>query len=370
MAKDYYGILGVSGDASDGEIKKAYRKLAVRYHPDKNPGDKSAEEKFKEISHAYEILGDPQKRAQYDQFGDAASQAGAGGFHDPFDIFRGVFSGGFGDIFGQMFGFGGEAGAGSNRGRDLEYVLQMDFLEAAKGAERKIRVRRYEPCAACAGSGAKPGTGFSTCPQCGGSGSIIQSGGFFRVSRTCALCRGSGKVIKEPCSACNGTGRKEASREIEVNIPAGVDTGTRVRVSGEGEAGLYGGAKGDLYIVISVREDENFTRKGYDVYSLVRVPFTRFVFGGEIEIAVINGNADVSLAAGTQSGRVFRLRGQGINRLDSRGAGDHFVKVEVEVPRNLNSSQKKLLRDCEASFGTGTSKKKKGLIDTVKDAFQ
>ena len=370
MAKDYYGILGVNRDASAGDIKKAYRKLAVKYHPDKNPGDKNAEEKFKEISHAYEILGDPEKRAQYDQFGDAAFQAGAGGFHDPFDIFREVFAGGVGDIFGQMFGFGGEAGEGSNRGRDLEYVLKLDFLEAAKGAKKNIRVRRYEICAACDGSGARSGTGFSTCPQCGGSGSIIQSGGFFRVSRTCSLCRGSGKVIKNPCSACGGTGRKEVSREIEVKIPAGVDTGTRVRVSGEGEAGLYGGPGGDLYVVITVREDENFTRKGYDVYSLVRVPFTLLVFGGEIEVDVINGKAALSLPAGTQSGRVFRLRGQGISRLDGRGVGDHFVKVEVEIPRNLSSGQKKLLRDIEASFGTKASTKKKGFVDKVKDAFQ
>jgi len=372
MAKDYYEILGVSRNASADEIKKAYRKLAVKYHPDKNPGDGSAEETFKEISHAYEVLSDPEKRSRYDQFGDAASQYGTGGFgfHDPFEIFREVFSGGFGGIFEEMFGFGRSGRTGPRRGRDLQYGIKLDFLEAAHGTKKSIKIRRHETCTDCDGTGAKPGTGSTTCPQCGGTGSVTQSGGFFNISRTCSQCQGAGKVIKDPCSSCNGTGRNEAARKIEVNIPAGVDTGTRIRLSGEGEAGLHGGPNGDLYVAISVREHEYFSRRDYDVYSVVNVSFTQLVFGDEVEVNVIDGKTPLSIPGGTQSGRVFRLRGQGVKRLDGRGRGDHFAKVKVEVPQNLNPQQKKLLREFEASFGEKTAKGKEKFFNKIKKSFR
>ena len=255
---DYYEVLGVGRGASSEEIKKAYRKLAVKHHPDKNKGDKNSEEKFKEISHAYEILSTPEKRAQYDQFGESAFQYGAGGgggFHDPFDMFREAFSssGGFGDIFGDIFGFGSGGGRTQQRGRDLEYSIKLDFLDAARGLEKDVKVRRYEKCADCDGIGAKLGTGSSTCSQCGGSGQVRQASGFFSIARTCNKCGGTGKVIKDPCTGCGGTGRKETTRQLKIKIPAGVDSGTRIRLSNEGEAGPQGGPSGDLYVAITVK---------------------------------------------------------------------------------------------------------------------
>lgn len=374
---DYYELLGVSREASADEIKKAYRKLAIKYHPDKNPGDKEAEEKFKEISHAYEILSDQSKRQQYDQFGEAAFQGGAGGFggfggfHDPGDIFREVFGGAFGDVFGDMFGFGGGGRRnGARRGRDLEYGIELDFLEAVKGITEKINVRKYEPCKTCGSTGAKPGTGKDTCSRCGGSGQVSQSSGFFSVSRTCDACGGAGEIIKEPCQDCQGTGRKQAAKKIEVNIPAGVDTGVRLRVSGEGEAGMNGGPPGDLYVVISVREHKFFTRKGYDLLCVANVSFTQVVFGDEITVPGIEGDVTVTLPAGTQSGRIFRLKGQGVKRLDGRGRGDQFVKIQVDTPKNLTGRQKNLLREYEASFGGDKAAGSKKFVDKMKGLFE
>ena len=372
MAKDYYELLGVGRNASAEEIKKAYRKLAVKYHPDKNPGDKEAEEKFKEISHAYEILNDPSKRRQYDQFGEAAFQytgAGARGFHDPFDIFREVFGGGFGDIFEGMFGFGGRGRNGPRRGRDLEYGLKLDFLEAAGGVTKQVKVRKHETCSTCDGTGAKPGTEKVTCARCGGSGQVSQSSGFFSIARVCDACGGAGQIIKEPCPGCNGTGIKEVIKKISVDIPAGVDTGIRLRVSGEGEVGVNGGPSGDLYVTISVKEHDFFSRREYDLLYVASVSFTQLVFGDEIKTPGIDGECELSIPSGTRSGHVFRLRGKGIKRLDGRGKGDQLVKVQVEIPKDLNAHQRKLLREFEASFGGEKATGEKKFLDKVKKLF-
>jgi len=373
---DYYKLLGVNREASDDEIKKAYRKLAVKYHPDKNPGNSEAEEKFKEISHAYEILSDPQKRTQYDQFGESAFQYGTGGggfgFHDPFDIFKEVFGGGgFGNIFEEMFGFGGGGGrSGARRGRDLEYNLKLDFMEAVKGTTEQIKVRRHEQCSTCDGSGAKPGTGEVTCSKCGGSGQVSQSSGFFSIARTCDACRGAGKIIKDPCVDCSGTGKKEYIRKIDVDVPAGVDTGVRLRLSGEGETGLRGGPSGDLYVTLSVKEHKFFNRNEYDLLCVFHVSFTQLVFGDEVKVPGIEGEEDLSIPAGTQSGKIFQLRGKGVRRLDGRGNGDHLVKVQVDTPTDLNSHQKKLLRDFETSLGGKPAAGAKGFVDKVKEIFE
>ncbi|MFQ5951907.1 MAG: molecular chaperone DnaJ [Candidatus Omnitrophota bacterium] len=370
---DYYEILGVSRNASAEEIKKAYRKLAVKYHPDKNPENKEAEEKFKEISHAYEILSDPAKKSQYDQFGEAAFQYGTGargfGFHDPFDIFAEVFGGSFGDIFEDFFGFGTRKRGGPRKGRSLEYTLKIDFVEAAKGTPKKIKVRKLQTCSDCSGTGAKSGTEKITCSQCGGRGQISQSSGFFSISRTCDACRGTGEVIKEPCPACNGSGRVETVKSISVDVPPGVDTGTRLRLLGEGEAGTRGGPSGDLYVDITVKEHDFFTRRGYDLLYLFPVSYAQLVFGDDIEVPGIEENVPLSIPAGTQSGHVFRLKGKGIRRLDGRGKGDQLVKVQVEIPKGLNAHQKKLLREFEASLGK-KAKGKESLTDKVKRMFK
>lgn len=377
---DYYELLGVSRDASADEIKKAYRKLAVKHHPDKNPGNKDAEEKFKEISHAYEILSDPQKRSQYDQFGEAAFQYGTGdgaggfgGFHDPSDIFREVFgNGGFGDILGEMFGFGGSTRNGPRRGRDLEYNLKLDFLEAAKGTSKKIKVRRHETCSTCDGSGAKPGTGKVTCSTCGGRGQISQSRGFFSISRTCSACGGAGEIIKESCPDCRGMGRKENIKNISVDVPAGVNTGVRLRLSGEGESGTKGGPSGDLYVTISVSEHKYFSRDGYELLYLAKVSFAQLAIGDEISVPGLDANVSVTIPAGTQSGQVFKLRGNGIKRLDGRGRGDQLVKVKVIIPKNLNAQQKKILEEFDSSLGNKPAGggNGKSIVDKVKDLLK
>lgn len=376
MAEDYYKLLGISRDASTDEIKKAYRKLAVKYHPDKNPGNKEAEEKFKEISHAYEVLSNPEKRQRYDQFGESAFQyggAGSGGFsgfHDPFDIFQDVFGGNFGDIFDGMFGFGGGRTRGPARGRDLEYSLKLDFMEAVKGTEKKIRVRKYDTCSVCNGTGAKEGTGKTTCTTCGGRGQVSQSSGFFSISRTCPACGGQGEVIKNPCSACLGTGRKEVTKKITVTIPRGVDTGTRLRIPSEGEAGKNNGPHGDMYVYISVQDHEFFTRRDYDVLYVAPVSFTQLVFGDEIKVPGIDGDLKMTIPAGTQTGQIFRLKGKGITRLGGGSKGDQLVKVEVVIPTSLNSEQKKVLKEFEKTTGDKAIKTNGKIFDKIKRAFK
>jgi len=372
MSKDYYELLGVFRSASADEMKKAYRKLAVKYHPDKNPGNKEAEEKFKEISHAYEALSDPAKRSQYDQFGESAFQygAGGGGFHDPSDIFREVFSGAFGSIFEGIFGFGGDSSShGPRRGRDLEYRIKIDFFEAVNGATKQIKVRKYDTCANCGGIGAKPGTGKVTCGVCGGSGQVRQSAGFFSIARTCSACGGLGETIKEPCSECGGTGRKEVTKKITATIPKGVDSGVRLRLSGEGESGLNGAGGGDLYISILVKEHKFFSRRGYDVACEIPVSFAQLTLGDEINVPGLYGDVALEIPAGTQSGYIFRLKGKGIQRLDAKVKGDQHIKVQVEIPKNLNAHQKKLLKEFEESLGKNPVVSEKGFVDKMKEMF-
>ncbi len=369
---DYYELLGVSRNASTDEIKKAYRKLAVKHHPDKNPGDKASEEKFKEISHAYEILSTPEKKQMYDQYGEAAFSGGGGygGFHDPFDIFREVFSGGFGDVFEGIFGFGGQGQRGPRRGRDLEYGLKLDFLEAAKGTAKDIKIRKYDVCSGCGGSGAKEGTQKVTCTACGGSGQVRQSGGFFSIARTCDACRGAGEMIKDPCTECAGSGRKEVTKKINVTVPAGVSSGVRLRVSGEGEPGKSGGPHGDLYVALSVKEHKIFSRRDYDLLYLAKVSFSQLVLGDEIKVPWLDGEVELSIPAGTPTGQVFKLRNRGIQRLDGRGRGDYLIKTEIEVPKDLNTRQKEMLREFEASFGGKKAAGEETVIEKVKKIFK
>lgn len=355
---DYYEVLGVSRDASAEDIKKAYRRLALQYHPDRNPGNKAAEEKFKQISEAYEVLSDPEKRRQYDQFGHAAFGGGpgpGGGFGGGFGgidleealrTFMGAF-GGAGSIFDDFFGGGlEEDGRGeSHRGGDLRFDLEIDFEEAVLGSRRELQLPMLQPCPDCGGSGAERGSGRERCRQCGGRGMIVQSQGFFQIRRTCPHCHGTGEVLARPCRTCRGEGRIKARRTIELKIPAGVETGSRLRLAGHGEAGFRGGAAGDLYVVLHVRPHDVFERRGDDILCEVPVPFDVAITGGEIEVPTIHGPARLKIPAGTESGRVFRLAGQGVRNPRQGVHGDHFVRVRIEVPQRLSARQRKALEE-------------------------
>jgi len=363
MAKeDYYELLGVNREASAEDVKKAYRKKAIQYHPDKNPGNKQAEEMFKKVSEAYEVLQDADKRAAYDRYGHAAFSQGAaprggggpaGGFHDPFDLFREVFSGGGGgggSIFEEFFG-GGGSGDGARDGADLRYDIEITLEDAARGVEKEISFRKLAACEHCGGSGAEPGSKRVTCPTCRGAGQVTTSRGFFTVRQICPTCHGTGTRIEKPCRDCRGEGRVNQTTKLNVRIPPGVDTGSKLRSAGNGEAGVHGGQSGDLYIVIHVKEHEIFERQGDDLFCEIPVKFTLAALGGTIEVPTLSGKASLKIPAGTQSGTTFRLKGRGLPALRSGHPGDQLVRVQVEVPTHLTAEQRRKLEDFAIASG-------------------
>ncbi|MGB6138310.1 MAG: molecular chaperone DnaJ [Shewanella sp.] len=368
--RDYYEVLGVSRDTSEREIKKAYKRLAMKFHPDRNPGDKAAEASFKEIKEAYEILTDSDKKAAYDQFGHAGVDPNRGG--------HGGGQGDFGDIFGDVFGdiFGGGRRGGQRqaaRGSDLRYNLELSLEEAVRGLTKELRIPTLATCDLCDGSGAKKGTSATTCGTCHGQGQVQMRQGFFAVQQACPTCHGRGKIIKDPCGKCHGEGRVEKSKTLSVKIPAGVDTGDRIRLSGEGEAGEFGAPPGDLYVQVSVREHAIFTRDANNLYCEVPISFSKAALGGEIEVPTLDGKVSLKIPTETQTGRMFRLRGKGVKSVRSHAVGDLLCKVVMETPVNLNEKQKELLREFEATL-TGESKKHspkaEGFFDGVKKFFQ
>ncbi len=355
----------MSRNAGAEDIKAAYRKLAKQHHPDANPNDKkTAEEKFKEISEAYAVLSDPEKRARYDQFGHTGGYGSEAGFD-----FSGVdFGDIFGDLFEGVFGTSNRRREGSRRkkGTDLQYNLEINLKEAAFGCEKVIKFSRNEGCSACNGSGAKPGTSRHTCNSCGGSGQVRMTQGFFSVARTCDRCHGEGSIVDTPCVSCRGTGRVVKAQSITVKIPAGVDTGSRIRINGEGEPGSYQGSPGDLYVVLIIREDETFKREGNNIFCDVSISFVMAALGGEIDVPSLSGEKiRLKIPAGTQSHVVFRIKGKGIASLHGYGFGDQYVRTMVTVPTNLNAEQKRLLRDFDDLSG-----KDKGFMGKVKDVFK
>lgn len=346
--RDYYEVLGVRQDADDNELKKAYRKLALKYHPDRNPGDKQAEENFKEAAEAYEVLRDPQKRQLYDRFGhEGLSSSGYTGFHGFEDIFSS-----FGDIFQEFFSFGGGGGtrtrATGRPGNDLLYDLELDFEEAVFGIEKELEVESLQACDRCAGSGAEPGTRESTCPMCHGHGQVVQSQGFFRISTTCSRCHGAGRVITVPCENCKGQGRVQQRRLVQVKIPAGVDSGTRLRLRGEGEGGYRGGPEGDLYVRLHVKPHEFFERDGADLYGKVSISFVQAVLGDRIEVPTLNGKKFIDVKPGTQPGTVTRFAQEGVPSLRGYGRGDLFIELAVQIPSKITPRQEELLREFQA----------------------
>ena len=383
--EDYYELLGVAKGASDEEMKKAYRKKAVQFHPDKNPGNKEAEEMFKKVSEAYEVLKDPEKRAAYDRFGHAAFQQGGGGprggpggpggggFHDPFDIFREVFGqqggGGGGGIFDEFFGGGGGGGGGAGRGSDLRYDLEITLEEAAHGVEKEISFRRLGACSHCEGTGAEPGSKRTTCPTCRGAGQVTTSRGFFHVRQVCPSCHGSGHRFEKVCAKCGGECRLEESTKINIRIPAGVDTGSKLRSSGQGEAGVLGGEAGDLYIVVHVKEHEVFERQGDDLFTEIPIKFTLATLGGTIQVPTLQGKATLKIPAGTQSGTTFRLKGRGMPHLRGSAHGDQLIRVHVEVPTTLNGDQRKKLEDFATACGDADEPVSKSFFDKAKKFF-
>lgn len=360
--QDYYEVLGVSRTASEDEIKKAYRRLAMKYHPDRNGGDKTAEEKFKQVGEAYAVLSDAQKRAAYDRYGKAGvdpNAAGAGGFGG----FGGFGQGGFadfGDVFSEIFGGGARrsrsAGPQVFRGNDVNYSLEITLEDAVLGKKADIRVPVWEECGTCHGTGCKPGTQKSTCPHCGGTGTITRNNGFLHVQQTCPYCQGSGQTISDPCPDCSGRGHVRKTTTLQIDIPAGIASGQRIRVSGKGEPGVNGGPNGDLYVQIFVQEHELFVREGDDLHVDWPVSYATAALGGEIPVPTMNSEVRIAIPEGTQTGKIFRLREKGVPHLRQSGNGDLYVHVYVETPVNLSSKQKKLLKEFEESLKAGGSK--------------
>lgn len=366
---DYYEVLGVSRDCSEQELKSAYRKQAMKYHPDRNPGDHVAEEKFKEASEAYQVLSDADKRAAYDRFGHAGlgnSGFGAGPFAGGVDI--GDI---FGDLFGEMFSMGGNPRRGSRqqRGDDLRFDLTINFEDAFFGTETEVKLRRLETCQTCHGSGTTSGRGPSVCGQCQGRGQLRYQQGFFSVARTCGACGGTGTVITDPCQSCRGEGRATSEFKLKVKIPAGVEDGTRIRYGGEGDAGRSGGPKGDLYIVLAVRPHDFFERHGYDLHCVIPISFPQAALGAEIEVPGIDGAISLKIPEGTQSGRELRVRGRGVPHLNEKGSGDLVAKVLVQIPKKLSRAQRELVAKLAETMNVDNKPTAPGLIEKMKDLF-
>jgi molecular chaperone DnaJ len=377
VKRDYYEVLGVARGASGEEVKRAYRKLAVKFHPDKNPNDPDTEEKFKELGEAYDVLMDEDKRAAYDRFGHAAFEQGGGfrgGFHDPFDIFREVFGGGGGGIGGNIFEtfFGGMAGQGEDRqrGADLRYDMQITLEEAAFGVDKEIEVRKLDICDKCNGSGADHGSRNINCSVCGGRGQVISSRGFFQVSQTCPRCRGVGQIVEKPCRQCDGEGRLEKASRIKLKIPAGIAEGARLRSARKGEAGIRGGPQGDLYVVVHIQEHKIFQRNEDNLYCEVPIPFFTATLGGEIPVPALEGRAILKVPAGTQSGQMFKLRGKGIVHVNGRERGDLLVRVMVEVPTKLNAEQRAKLQEFAELCGEENTPLRRSFFERAREFFR
>jgi len=382
--RDYYEVLGVPRDVSAEDMKKAYRKLAVKHHPDKNPGDKTAEDKFKEIGEAYDILSDDQKRAAYDRYGHGAfangggGGGGGGGFHDPFDIFREVFGssgGGGGGVFESFFGGGGGGGRqrrdGPQRGSDLRYGMEITLEDAARGTEREIEYDRQAVCKTCTGSGSASGAGKKTCRTCGGAGQVISSRGFFQIQQNCPDCQGSGEVISDPCKPCSGSGRTKERTKLRVKIPAGIEDGSRLRSGGNGDYGAKGGPAGDLYIVVQVKAHELFEREGDDLHCQMPLSFSTATLGGETTVPTLEGKANLKVTSGTQNGTTFRLRGKGIKILGEERHGDLYVHVQIAVPTQLSAEQRTHLEAFAKSFGeTPSSSMEESFFEKAKKFFK
>ena len=373
MKMDYYEVLQVERTATDAELKAAYRKLAMQYHPDRNPNNPDAEEKFKACSEAYQVLSDADKRAAYDRFGHAGVGA-AGAAGNPFA--GGPFAQGdigdiFGDIFGEMFNMGSRGGRASRaqRGRDIKFDMRLEFEEAVFGIEREINIRRAEACNDCSGTGSEGGRQPETCQQCGGRGQIRTQQGFFSIARTCPVCSGTGSVVRHPCKTCHGDGRMQREHKILVKVPAGVENETRIRYAGEGDAGKWGGPAGDLYVVLEVRPHKFFDRDGDDLHCVMPISFPQASLGTELEIETLHGPETLKVPEGTQSGKEFRLRGKGVPHLNSHGRGDLIVEVRVQTPSKLTKSQKELMRQLSESMKVENVPQSRGIFDKVKEMF-
>jgi molecular chaperone DnaJ len=364
---DYYEVLGVVRGASDQELKAAYRKLAMQYHPDRNPGNAEAEEKFKQCSEAYQVLADPEKRAAYDRFGHAGVSSGFGANGDPFAGMADL-----GDIFGDLFGFnvgGSRKASRAQKGRDVRFDATLEFDEAVFGKEIDVTIRRMEACADCRGTGSADVRGPSTCQQCQGHGQVRYQQGFFSIARTCNVCGGTGTVISNPCVTCRGDGRVQREHKINVNIPAGVEEGTRIRYQGEGDAGRFGGPSGDLYIVLSIKPHQFFERDGNDLHCVLPISYPQAALGAEVQIPTLEGETTLKIPEGTQSGKEFRLRSKGVPYLNERGRGDLIVQVAVQTPRKLTRIQKELLRQLGDTLTIENTPTSRRLFDKVKDIF-